>query len=144
MSSRNKMNKSARLERNQAISNALRKLPSKTMIPINGELVTAGDAAAVFEAATEVEKEVRVARAKHLQTVAIAHAAEVKLKDMIPAIKSFVQNSFGERSHIAASFGFEPRKPRHVSAEARYEAVEKLRATRASRNVIGSMNASSN
>lgn len=107
-----KLNKSSRLERNQTISNGLRNLPSKTMIPMNGKLVRASDAAEVFEIATEAEKEVTAARAKYLQTVAMARTADVTIKSLIQPIKSFVQNSFGERSDTAASFGFEPRKPR--------------------------------
>ena len=136
-------NKSARLERNQAISDGLRKLPSKTMIPINGRLVAAGDAAAVFEAGTEAEKEVQAARAKYFQTAATARVAEATIKTAMPAIKSFIQNSFGERSETAASFGFQPRKTTRISVEVRYEAVEKLRATRAAHG-RSPMSASSN
>jgi hypothetical protein len=137
-------NKSARLERNQAISSGLRRLPSKTMIPINGKLVAAGDAAAVFEAGTEAEKEVSAARAKYLQMAAAARAFEATITDMIPPIKSFVQNSFGERSQSATSFGFKPHKTRYVSAEVRYESVEKARATRAARGAPSMTSAASN
>jgi len=126
-----KWNKATRLERNQAISNGLRNLPSKTTIPINGKLVRAGDAADLFELGTAAEKDVQAARAKHSQAVAAARAAEATIKTLIPPIKSFVQNAFGERSDTAASFGFQPRKTRYVSVDVRYEAVEKLRATRA-------------
>lgn len=144
-----KTNKSTRLERNQAISNGLRSLPSKTVIPMNGEFVKASDAAEVFEIATEAQKEVGAARAKYSHAVAAARAAEAKVKTLIPPIKSFVQNAFGERSDTAASFGFEPRKRRYVSVDVRYEAVEKLRATRAARDMLDdthgtSLNAASN
>jgi hypothetical protein len=127
-------NKSARLERNQAIADGLRKLASKTVIPMNGKLVRASDAAALFEIATEAEKDVSAARATYSQAVAAAHAAEATIKSLIPPIRSFVQHAFGERSDTAAAFGFKPRKTRYVSAEVRYEAVEKLRATRAVRS----------
>jgi len=128
-----KLNKSTRFERNQAISNGLTMLPSKTTIPVNGKIVNASEAAKVFEVATEAAKHVVATRAKYKQAIAEAHAAEAAIKPLVPPIKSFVQNTFGERSETAASFGFEPRKIRRVSAEARYEAVERLRATRAAR-----------
>jgi len=132
-----KMNKSTRLERNQAISIGLRKLPPKTMIPMNGKLVKASDAAEMFESGIESTKHVAAARAAYLQAVARANAAEVTLRTLIQPIKSFVQHTFGERSHEAAAFGFEPRKPRRVSVEVRCEAVEKLRATRVARGTLG-------
>jgi hypothetical protein len=126
-------NKATRLERNQAIANGLRALPSKTTIPINGKLVKASDAADLFDSATTAEQDATTARTKHSQAVAAAHAAEATIKAVIPPIKSFVQHTFGERSDTAASFGFAPRKTRYVSVEVRYEAVEKLRATLAAR-----------
>lgn len=133
MSSGRRMNKSTRLARNQAISNGLTRLPSKTTIPIDGKIVSASDAAKVFDEGSEAEKQVAAARAKYRQAVAEAQAAEAAIKPLVRPIKSFVQNTFGERSEAAAAFGFEPRKLRYVSAEVRYEAVEKLRATRSGR-----------
>ena len=133
-----KLNKSTRLARNQAISNGLTRLPSKTNIPVNGNILNASEAAKAFEEAIEVEKQLVTARAKYKQAVAQANAAEAAIVPLIPPIKSFVQNTFGERSETAASFGFEPRKVRRISAEVRYEAVEKLRATRSARGTMGS------
>jgi len=130
-------NKSTRLERNQAIANGLRSLPSKTMIPMKGRLVRASEAAEVFDKGTETQKEASAARAKYFQTVATAHAAEAALRALIEPIKSYVQNTFGERSSTAAAFGFRPRKRTRLSAEVRYEAVAKLRATRAARGTLG-------
>jgi len=140
-----KMNKSNRLERNQTIANGLRNLPSKTLIPMNGRLVKASDVAELFDIGTEAEKAVTSARARHSQAVATARAAEATIKTLIHPIKSFVQNAFGERSDTAAMFGFAPRKARYVPVEVRYEAVEKLRATRAARETDGAaLYASSN
>ena len=133
----NNKNKSTRLERNQAIAHGLRRLPSKTMIPMNGRLVRASEAAELFEMGTAAEQEVGAARAKHSQAVATARAAEATIRASIHPIKSFVQHAFGERSDIATSFGFQPRKARYVPVEVRYEAVEKLRATRAARDTNG-------
>ena len=138
------MNKSTRLQRNQAIAEGLRKLPSKTVIPMNGKLVQASDVAAIFEIGTEAEKQAGAARATYYQSLATARAAEAAIKSLIQPIKSFVQNTYGERSNTATSFGFEPRKTRYVSAEVRYGAVEKLRATRAARGTYTSPNPSSN
>lgn len=132
-----KLNKSTRLARNQSISNGLMKLPSKTTIPINGRSVNASDAAKAFEDASEAEKRLVAARARYQKAVAEARAAEAAIRPLVPPIKSFVQNTFGERSETAAAFGFEPRRARHISTEVRYEAVEKLRATRAARGTMG-------
>jgi hypothetical protein len=137
-----RLNKATRLERNQAIANGLRNLPSRTMIPMNGKLVRASDAAAIFETSIEAQKRVSATRATYSLAVATASDAEATVKALIQPIKSFVQNAFGERSDTAASFGFEPRKPRYLSAEARYEAVEKLRATRAARGTSVSLHTS--
>ena len=133
-----KMNKATRLERNQAIATGLRSLQSKTMIPINGQLMKASDAADLFDAATKAEKEVAAARANYRQTVMKARGAEAAIKVVVQPIKSFVQNAFGECSHTSATFGFAPRKSGRVSAEVRCEAVEKLRATRVARGTMGS------
>ena len=131
-----RLNKSTRSERNQAISNGLTALPSKTTIPVHGRLMNANDAAKVFEGAAEAGRQVVSARARYKQALAEAHAADAAIGPLVQPIKSFVQNTFGERSEIAAAFGFEPRKIPRVSAEARYEAVERLRATRAARRAM--------
>ncbi len=137
MSGKN-LNKSTRLERNQNISNGLRAACPKASIPVNGKIVKAADAAKAFDDASEAEKKVIRARAQYLAAVEEARVAESKVKPMIQPLKSFVQNTFGERSDVSASFGFQPRKTGHVTAEVRAEAALKLRATRAARGTMGS------
>ncbi len=132
------LNKTTRLERNQNISNGLRTACAKASIPVNGKMVKAADAAKAFDDASEKEKNVIRMRAQYLAAVEEARVAESKVKPMIQPLKSFVQNTFGERSDTSAAFGFSPRRTRHVTAEVRAEAALKLRATRAARGTMGS------
>jgi len=130
--------KSARIERNQNISNGLRTACPKASLPVNGKLVKAADLAKAFDDASEAEKKVVRLRAQYLAAVEEARAAESKVQPMIQPIKGFVQNTFGAQSDISASFGFSPRKVAHVDAETRAQAVLKLRATRKARGTMGS------
>ncbi|HEY1959893.1 MAG TPA: hypothetical protein VGH28_30000, partial [Polyangiaceae bacterium] len=87
--------------------------------------------------ASLAEKKATASRAQFLADVEAARVAEAKVKGIIPAIKNLVSGSFGKKSPVMAEFGFGP-EANKVTAEVRYEAVEKLRATRAARGTRGS------
>ena len=97
----------------------------------------AAEAIAVFEDASAAEKKATASRAQYLLDVAAARAANAKAKVLVTPIKNLVTGSFGKKSAVVAEFGFSP-EANTPNVETRFEAVEKLRATRVARGTKGS------
>ena len=131
------LNKRERMSRNDMIAAGLEKHCPKAVILNDGQSVKAADAMKLLKEASNAEKKATASRAQFLADVEAARAAESKVKAIIPAIKNLVSGSFGKKSPVMAEFGFGP-EANKVTAEVRYEAVEKLRATRAARGTMGS------
>ncbi len=131
------LNKRERMSRNDMIAAGLEKHCPKAVILNDGQSVKAADAMKMLKEASNAEKKATASRAQFLADVEAARAAESKVKAIIPAIKNLVSGSFGKKSPVMAEFGFGP-EANKVTAEVRFEAVEKLRATRAARGTMGS------
>lgn len=130
-------NKSKRIERNTNIAAALRaQFPSATL-PIRGVAMRSTALAKAFDHATRAEQEVVLARAAYLKAVQACREANAAITPLIEPIRSFVVNTTGEQSAIAAAFGFAPRRVGKMTAEQRSLAVEKSLATRAARHTMG-------
>ena len=131
------LNKRERMSRNDMIAAGIETHCPKALILNDGQTVKAAEAVKLLREASAAEKKATASRAQFLADVEAARVAESKVKALIPAIKNLVSGSFGKKSPVMAEFGFGPQANK-ATAEVRYEAVEKLRATRAARGTMGS------
>lgn len=109
----------------------------KTEIPIAGAKMKVSEVVALFKQALEARKLVVGKRAEYKAALAARSEVDTKIEVTDEALKYWVWGQFGADSSIAEEFGYAPRKLGQKTAQAKWQAVERLRATRKARGTMG-------
>lgn len=93
--------------------------------------------AAVFEENIGYLDAVDAARKQYLAAVAAWKHNEAEVGKIRSGFRSYLVSRYGASSQNLADFGFKPRAPRAVTAQKKAAAVEKAKATREARHILG-------
>jgi hypothetical protein len=133
-----KDNRQVKLAQEQQQLTCLQKHVSKnTVIKIDGEAFKQAEIADLYVRHLALLQASEAAYENWLAAVAKEREAEKALRPARSVLAQFFKNQFGAKSQQAIDFGIKTRAAARPTVEARSEAVEKSRATRAARHEVG-------
>ena len=132
-----KTSKSDTQSRDHKVLAAIGKYFAKRTLIVKGVTHTGKTLQGVFQRALDTADALDAARASAHSALQEQRNAEAEANAMYNALKATVAVSAGQDSTEYKEFGFTPRRTAKKSAEAKAQAVIKLRETRAARHTMG-------
>jgi hypothetical protein len=110
----------------------------KSSFTLSGEKYTSDELLSLLQARTDAARSAETARVAWLNAAAALQEKFTKTDPVIASLTQQLQSTFSPTSNELADFGIAPRKTRAaLTAEQKFEAVKKLRATREARHTLG-------
>ena len=116
---------------------ALRGVPAKQWIPVEGTAYTAAQVIGIFQASLDAIEAVKVKQGTLKLAVAAEHEARAAAEAVDAGVKLWAFGQYGSRSQMANDLGYQARKVAATSVDTKQRALEQAKATRKARGTVG-------